>query len=174
MAPEAKRREALDFDASRETAVSGVLDGYQVLHFATHALINNDHPELSGLVLSLVDGEGRSRDGFLRLNDIYNLRLPAELVVLSACRTGLGKEMRGEGLIPLTRGFMYAGARRVLTSLWQVDDAGTSELMARFLSIAARRSSAECRRRAAIGADRDVAGTRLALAVLLGGVHRAG
>ena len=132
LAPAARRREALDFDASRETATSGDLAGYQVVHFATHALINNEHPELSGLVLSLVDNDGRARDGFLRLNDIYNLRLPADLVVLSACRTGLGKEMRGEGLIGLTRGFMYAGAPRVLTSLWQVDDAGTSELMARF------------------------------------------
>ena len=95
LAPSAKRREALDFDASRETATGGDLGGYQVIHFATHALINNQHPELSGLVLSLVDEDGRARDGFLRLNDIYNLRLPAELVVLSACRTGLGKEMRG-------------------------------------------------------------------------------
>ncbi len=132
LAPSGKRREALDFEASRETATGGDLGGYQVIHFATHALINNQHPELSGLVLSLVDDDGRARDGFLRLNDIYNLRLPAELVVLSACRTGLGKEMRGEGLIGLTRAFMYAGAPRLITSLWQVDDTGTSELMARF------------------------------------------
>lgn len=132
LAPSRARREALDFEASRQTAISGALGGFQVVHFATHALINNQYPELSGLVLSLVDADGRAQDGFLRLNDIYNLRLPAELVVLSACRTGVGKEMRGEGLVGLTRGFMYAGAPRVITSLWQVDDAGTSELMSRF------------------------------------------
>jgi CHAT domain-containing protein len=95
-------------------------------------LINNRHPELSGLVLSLADEQGRPQNGFLRLNEIYNLRLPAELVVLSACQTGLGKEVRGEGLIGLTRGFIYAGARRLTASLWQVEDAATSELMGRF------------------------------------------
>jgi CHAT domain-containing protein/Tfp pilus assembly protein PilF len=131
-APGGKSREALDFDASRETATNGSLSDYQVVHFATHALVNNQNPELSGLVLSLVDRGGRAQDGFLRLTDIYNLRLPAELVVLSACRTGLGKEMRGEGLIGLTRGFMYAGAPRLLASLWEVDDAATSDLMTRF------------------------------------------
>ena len=125
-------RQALDFDANREMAVAGDLGTYQVIHFATHALINNQHPELSGLVLSLVDRDGRPREGFLRLNDIYNLRLPADLVVLSACQTGLGQEIRGEGLIGLTRGFMYAGVPRVITSLWQVDDKATSELMGRF------------------------------------------
>jgi CHAT domain-containing protein len=132
LAPAARSREALGFDASRETALSGGLGSFQVLHFATHALINNQHPELSGLVLSLVDRDGRPRDGFLRLNDIYNLRFAAELVVLSACQTGLGKEISGEGLIGLTRGFMYAGAPRLIASLWPVDDRATSELMERF------------------------------------------
>ena len=83
-------------------------------------------------MLSLVDPSGRPRDGFLRLHEIYNLELPAELVVLSACQTGLGKEIRGEGLVGLTRGFMYAGAKRVVASLWRVDDAATAELMKRF------------------------------------------
>ena len=124
--------QALDFNASKETATNANLGTYRVIHFATHALINNQHPELSGLVLSLVDKDGRPRDGFLRLNDIFNLRLPAELVVLSACQTGLGKEIRGEGMIGLTRGFMYAGTPRLITSLWQVDDKGTSELMTHF------------------------------------------
>jgi CHAT domain-containing protein len=132
LSPVQKSRQALDFEASRETATDGDLGTFQVIHFATHALINNQHPELSGLVLSLVDEKGRLQDGFLRLNDIYNLQLPAELVVLSACQTGLGKEIRSEGLIGLTRGFMYAGAPRVITSLWQVDDKATSELMGRF------------------------------------------
>ncbi|HVG37837.1 MAG TPA: CHAT domain-containing protein, partial [Pyrinomonadaceae bacterium] len=75
---------------------------------------------------------GRPQDGFLRLHEIYNLRMPAELIVLSACQTALGKEIKGEGLIGLTRGFMYAGAERVVASLWQVDDLATAELMKRF------------------------------------------
>jgi CHAT domain-containing protein len=95
-------------------------------------LLDSVHPELSGLVFSLVDENGRSQDGFLGLDDVYNLNLPADLVVLSACKTGLGKEMNGEGLIGLTRGFMYAGATRVVASLWNVSDAATANLMANF------------------------------------------
>src|SRR6185436_5009024 len=95
---------------------------------------NAEHPELSGLVFSLVDETGKAQDGFLRLHEIYNLRLPAEVIVLSACQTALGKEIKGEGLIGLTRGFMYAGAPRVAASLWQVDDLATAELMKRFYS----------------------------------------
>jgi CHAT domain-containing protein len=95
-------------------------------------LLNNEHPELSGLVLSLVDKQGKSQNGFLRLYDIYNLRLGADLVVLSACQTALGKQIKGEGLVGVTRGFMYAGAARVVASLWRVDDRATAELMKRF------------------------------------------
>ncbi|HWP42522.1 MAG TPA: CHAT domain-containing protein [Blastocatellia bacterium] len=123
---------AIDFKASRENVLSGQLSNYNILHFATHGLLNSEHPELSGLVLSLVDETGRAQDGFLRMHEIYNLRLPAEVVVLSACQTGLGKQIKGEGLLGLTRGFMYAGARRVVASLWQVDDLATAELMKRF------------------------------------------
>ena len=86
----------------------------------------------SQTLLSLVDEQGRFQDGFLRMHEIFNLRLPAELVVLSACQTGLGKEIKGEGLMGLTRGFMYAGAARVVASLWEVNDAATAELMKRF------------------------------------------
>jgi CHAT domain-containing protein len=132
LAPESKRRQALDFEASRETITGSDIGQYQIVHFATHGLLNSRHSELSGIVLSLVDRQGRARDGFLRLHEIYDLRLGADLVVLSACQTGLGKEIRGEGLVGLTRGFMYAGAPRLVTSLWQVDDKATSELMARF------------------------------------------
>jgi CHAT domain-containing protein len=103
-----------------------------VVHFATHGLLNNEHPELSGVVLSLFDREGRPQDGFLRLHDIYNLNLPVDLVVLSACNTGLGRDVRGEGLVGLTRGFMYAGAAGVVASLWKVDDEATAELMRHF------------------------------------------
>jgi CHAT domain-containing protein/Tfp pilus assembly protein PilF len=123
---------ALDFDASRETVVSPELGGYRIVHFATHGLINSQHPELSGLVLSLVDRQGRPVDGFFRLHEIYNLKLEADLVVLSACRTALGKQVKGEGLIGLTRGFMHAGAPRVVASLWNVRDQATAELMRRF------------------------------------------
>ncbi|MEW6212689.1 MAG: CHAT domain-containing tetratricopeptide repeat protein, partial [Acidobacteriota bacterium] len=131
-APPGAGMKAVDFNANRELATSAELSRYRIVHFATHALLNGEHPELSGIVLSLVDEHGRSRDGFLRLHDIYNLNLPAEMVVLSACKTGLGKEITGEGLIGLTRGFMYAGAKRIIASLWKVDDWATAELMKRF------------------------------------------
>ncbi len=130
--PPGQGMKALGFRASRTTATSADLAQYRMVHFATHGLFNNQHPEFSGLVLSLVDEHGNPQNGFLLLQDIYNLNLPAELVVLSACETALGKEVRGEGLIGLTRGFMYAGAARVLASLWNVDDVATAELMARF------------------------------------------
>jgi CHAT domain-containing protein len=110
------------------------LDQYRIIHFATHGFMNNERPQLSGLVLSLVDPNGKPRDGFLRLRDIFNLKLAADLVVLSACQTGLGKDIRGEGIVGLTRGFMYAGSKRVVTSLWNVDDAATAQLMGNFYS----------------------------------------
>ena len=103
-----------DFGASREAAVAPGLARYRVIHFATHGILDSERPELSGIVLSLVDERGEPQDGFLSLQDIYNLDLPADLVVLSACNTALGREVRGEGLIGLTRGFMYAGASRVV------------------------------------------------------------
>ncbi|MFN0112101.1 MAG: CHAT domain-containing protein [Blastocatellia bacterium] len=123
---------AMGFDASREFAISGELNNYRIIHFATHGLLNSKHPDLSGVVLSLVDRKRQSQDGFLRLQDIFRLKLSAELVVLSACQTGLGKEVSGEGLIGLTSGFMYAGSPRVVASLWNVDDKPTAELMTRF------------------------------------------
>lgn len=123
---------AVGFEANRSRVLSSDLANYGIVHFATHGLVNSEHPELSGIVLSLFDEQGRSQDGFLRLHDIYNLHLPANLVVLSACSTGLGKEIKGEGLIGLTRGFMYAGASSVVASLWKVDDEATAELMKHF------------------------------------------
>jgi len=132
LVPADKRLEALDFAASRASATGAGLDQYQIVHFATHGLINNRHPELSGIVLSLVDEKGQAQNGFLRLYEIYNLKLRADLVVLSACQTAVGQEIRGEGLLGLTRGFMYAGAPRVVATLWQVDDRATAELMKRF------------------------------------------
>ncbi|HJX28609.1 MAG TPA: CHAT domain-containing tetratricopeptide repeat protein, partial [Thermoanaerobaculia bacterium] len=124
---------ALGFDASYARAVSGDLAQYRIVHFATHGLIDNEQPELSKLALSQFDEKGRPREqSFLRLADIYNLELNADLVVLSACQTALGQEVRREGLIGLTRGFMYAGAARVLASLWSVDDSATAKLMRTF------------------------------------------
>ncbi|NET90722.1 MAG: tetratricopeptide repeat protein [Kamptonema sp. SIO1D9] len=132
LVPENQRSSALDFAASRELTTSPELAEYQIVHFATHGLINLVNPELSGIVLSLFDENGEPENGFLRLHDIFNLNLPAELVVLSACQTGLGEEVQGEGLVGLTRGFMYAGAKRVVVSLWSVNDVATSELMGLF------------------------------------------
>jgi CHAT domain-containing protein len=123
---------AVDFDANRATATNTDLSQYRIVHFATHGLLNSQHPELSGVVLSLLDEQAQPQDGFLRAHEIYNLNLPAELVVLSGCKTGLGKEIKGEGLVGLTRGFMYAGAARVVVSLWDVNDVATAELMKRF------------------------------------------
>jgi CHAT domain-containing protein len=122
----------VDFQASRANATKSNLANYRIVHFATHGLLDSTHPELSGLVLSLVDQDGKPQNGFLDLQDIYNLNLPADLVVLSACETALGTDIKGEGLVGLTRGFMYAGATRVIASLWKVDDVATSELMRSF------------------------------------------
>jgi CHAT domain-containing protein len=132
LVPAGEAFEAVDFAASRATATSPSLGDYRIVHFATHTVVNSAHPELSGIVLSLVDEKGAGQDGFLRAHEIYNLRLAADLVVLSGCQTALGQEIRGEGLIGLTRGFMYAGVPRVVASLWNVRDAATAELMQRF------------------------------------------
>jgi CHAT domain-containing protein/tetratricopeptide (TPR) repeat protein len=124
--------EALDFSANHAAATSDDLRNYRVLHFATHGIINSRHPELSGIVLSLVDKDGKAENGFLRLYDIYNMNLTADLVVLSACQTALGKDIKGEGLIGLARAFMYAGSTRVVASLWQAEDRATAVLMGHF------------------------------------------
>lgn len=121
-----RTRIAEDLDASRATLFSFKPGQYRIIHFATHGLVDDEHPELSGVALS---------DGILRLQDIYNLRLPADMVVLSACSTGLGNTVKGEGLVGLTRGFMYAGSPRVVASLWRVDDFATVRLMQRFYQL---------------------------------------
>ncbi|HLJ74348.1 MAG TPA: CHAT domain-containing protein, partial [Thermoanaerobaculia bacterium] len=127
-----KAVEALDFSAAKRAIVDRDLRPYSIIHFATHGYVDTQQPELSGLVLSLVDEKGKPVDGFLHLYDIYNLDLDAQLVVLSACRTALGKEVHGEGLIGLTRGFMYAGAARVVSTIWNVDDRASARLMSTF------------------------------------------
>lgn len=121
----------LDFDSSLENLINK-LSSFKALHFSTHALINSKHPELSGLVLSLVDSNGKDKRGFLTTNEIFNLKLRAEFVVLSACKTGTGKQASGEGIIGLTRAFFYAGTKCVIASLWNIEDAATCELMTNF------------------------------------------
>jgi CHAT domain-containing protein len=132
LVPADQQRSDLGFAANLTNATSPQLSQYRMVHFATHGLLNSETPELSGVVLSLVTEKGGTENGFLRLQEIFNLNLPADLVVLSACKTGLGKEIQGEGLIGLTRGFMYAGAPRVVVSLWNVDDKATALLMSEF------------------------------------------
>ncbi len=123
---------ATGFAANRDQLFAIDLSQYAILHFATHGLLDPKRPEHSGILLSTVDDQGKPQKGFIGLQDVYSLRAPVDLVVLSACRTGLGKEIRGEGLVGLTRGFMYAGATTVVASLWKVDDEATAELMKRF------------------------------------------
>jgi CHAT domain-containing protein/Tfp pilus assembly protein PilF len=130
--PAKQYKKATDFAANRAAAIDPEMSQYRYIHFATHGFLNTRHPELSGIVLSLINQDGKDQDGFLLASDVYNLNLPAELIVLSGCRTGLGKEIKGEGLLSLTRGFMYAGAARVVVSLWDVNDNSTAELMAQF------------------------------------------
>jgi len=132
LAPPGDVYKATDFKASREAATNGTLADYRLVHFATHGVVDAERPALSGLVLSLVDEQGAPQNGYLRLHDIYNMRLNADLVVLSGCDTALGKDIKGEGLIGLTRAFMYAGAPRIVASLWQVSDLATAELMKKF------------------------------------------
>ena len=132
LVPSHDKFSALDFDADRSVVTNPKLAQYRIVHFATHGLLNSAHPGLSGLIFSLVDRQGRDQNGFLTTQDIFNLKLPADLIVLSGCRTGLGKEIKGEGMLGLTRAFMYAGAARLVVSLWDVNDDSTAELMARF------------------------------------------
>jgi CHAT domain-containing protein/tetratricopeptide (TPR) repeat protein len=132
VAPPGANFKAVDFRANRSVATSGELSQYRYVHFATHGYVDTTRAGLSAIVLSMVDEQGNPQDGFLRTHDIYNLKLPAELVVLSACETGLGKDVKGEGIEGLTRGFMYAGARRVVVSLWNVNDKATAALMQNF------------------------------------------
>lgn len=120
----------LDLNASEDNVRNRDVAGYRVVHIATHGLLDAERPQFSGVVLSLVGN--KTGDGFLRTDEVFNLKLGAPLVMLSACETGLGKEKRGEGVIGLTRAFMYAGAPTVGVSLWSVADKSTAELMTDF------------------------------------------
>jgi CHAT domain-containing protein len=125
---------ASGFDANRERVLNSDIGDYRMLHFATHGLIDMNRPEISSIVLSQLDEAGNKREGFLRLQDIYAMDLATDLVVLSACQSGIGKEIRGEGLMSLNNAFLQAGAKSVVSSAWKVDDNATAELMSKFYS----------------------------------------
>ena len=174
LAPATGRKAALGFEANRAAAMSDDLSKYRIIHFATHSFLDSMHPELSGIALSMLDRQGKSQEGFLRSHEVFNLKLGAELVVLSGCRTGLGKEVKGEGLYGMTRGFMYAGSKRVLVSLWDVQDQATARLMTDFyrgLLGPKRPTAAAALRAAQIAIWREGS---LAGALLLGGLRAPG
>ena len=133
LSPPSGRRAVLGREARRATVLDSPLRDYRILHFATHGAFGTDEPGGGRLVLAQVDPQGRPEaDGFLHLADIYKLDLRADLVVLSACGSALGRQVRGEGMMGMTRGLFQAGAERVLASLWNVNDRAAVELMRRF------------------------------------------
>jgi tetratricopeptide (TPR) repeat protein len=124
----------LDFDASLQTLLAPSLSQYRILHLATHGVLDEDAPGLSGIVLSLVDREGQPVFGYLKRQDVENLTLHSDLVVLSSCDSGSGPNFNGEGITGLTYAFLSAGATRVLSTLWSVDDETSKELIVGFYS----------------------------------------
>jgi CHAT domain-containing protein/tetratricopeptide (TPR) repeat protein len=130
-APQAVTK-AFDFDAAKRVLKTSRIGNADILHFATHGFINLDAPQLSGLVLSTIDAQGRAQLGFVGMDDIQELQLSARLVVLSACDSALGRNVRGDGVLGLPRAFMAAGAKNVLSTLWKVDDTATSEFIKQF------------------------------------------
>lgn len=137
------------FDATLDAVQSLDLTRYGVVHFATHAVFDPQYAGMSGLLLTQVDECGRQRSGFLNVSRVMNLRLVDAIVVLSACSTGQGHTIAGEGVVGLVSGFMYAGARSVVASMWEVDDAATAELMSRFYEKLAKGMSTGAALRAA-------------------------
>jgi len=134
LVPEERHYSAIGFAANRDNVLSADLSDYRIVHFATHGIVDTQYADLSALVLSQFDSMGRPRNGYLSLRDIFGLDLNADLVVLSACETALGREVSAEGLLGLTQGFLHAGAKAQVVSLWPVSDRATAELMAEFYS----------------------------------------
>jgi tetratricopeptide (TPR) repeat protein len=133
LVPESQRTIVTGFDSNYPWVTNNPkLNQYRYLHLATHGIFDQERPELSSLILSLYTPNGEPQKGFLRLPDLFNLDLPTEMVTLSACQTGLGNSIPGEGLVGMTRGLMYAGAKRVTVSLWDVPDDETAQLMQQF------------------------------------------
>ena len=123
---------ASGFQASREAVLNAELNQYQMVHFATHSLLNPVYPEFSGLVLSLLDANGQNDQGFLKAHELAGMNLNVELVTLSACHTGVGPEIRGQGAWSLSHALLEAGAKRVVVSLWPVNDRATAVFMEHF------------------------------------------
>lgn len=122
----------LGFDANLESLLKLDSKTHQIIHFATHSLIDFTYPERSGLLFSKFKENGEEINGYLNFNDILNLRLDCDLVVLSACQTAIAKQLPGEGFLGLSRAFFYAGARKIMLSLWRVEDESTAVLMSKF------------------------------------------
>ncbi len=122
----------MDFRANLATVLSPELKDYRIIHFATHGILNMECPSLSGIVLLLFNDRGKPQPGYLQFFDVLEMNLRAELVTLSSCQSAIGKEFKGEGMAGLSRAFMQAGNKRVVASLWKVDDVATSELMTEF------------------------------------------
>ena len=120
------------FAANRESVLATNWLGLRAVHFAAHAILDAAQPQLSGIVLSSFDAQGRAQDGVLRSSDIYNLDMPVDLVVLGVCDAAAGPQVGGEGIFSLSRAFFHAGARHVLASLWPVDDRASARLLTAF------------------------------------------
>jgi len=129
-----RTRLVMGFEANRKAIMDGSMARQRIIHFATHGMMDTRHPEMSGLVLSMFNKRGKFEDGYLRLSDIYNLKLSADLVVLSSCESALGRDLGAEGIVGLPRAFLHAGARSVIASLWKVDDDATVSVMSAFYS----------------------------------------
>jgi CHAT domain-containing protein len=134
LVPAQSRLVATGFGATRQSVFDSDLDQFRYVHFATHGFVDSRYPALSALALSQFNERGETLDGYFRLRDIHDLKLNADVVVLSACETALGREIRGEGLVGLSHGFLSSGAKSVVVSLWNVEDRATAELMTQFYS----------------------------------------
>jgi CHAT domain-containing protein len=128
MFPEGERTVLCGANATKQALRATPLERYRYLHFATHGWLDPDAPQHFGLRLSPAGEDG----GLLYLDEIFSLRLGAELVVLAACESGRGELVGGEGLVSVARAFLYAGARSLVVSLWEVGDRSTAELMEAF------------------------------------------
>ena len=146
------------FAANRDRVLNSDLADYKVIHFATHGIFNEENPDLSGILLSLYDERGATSEGFIRAADIYGMNLNADMIVLSSCNSGVGKEVRGEGMIGLNAAFLQAGSHSVVSSLWKVDDNATEILMREFYGAMADGSStpAQALRKAQLSMMHDV------------------
>ena len=123
---------AQGFDANVDTILSPAMQDYRIWHLATHGVYDETVPEFSGLVFSLVGTDGSPRFGFLKAHDIARLNVRAELVVLSACDSAAGENLSGEGVMGLSYSFLHAGAKQVVSTLWNIDDARSRDLMIAF------------------------------------------